>query len=365
MSDVFMSFYGAVGADSLSEREPSSVIDQSRFWDCVLDEGSGKPRLSVARQFFQPLTLEKVPMLIEAFQTWREFKEYIVLKAVHQITEEERYFAVKCSKRGNDVFACRLDSRLGFLRADEKFFDTNDFGHKDVKTRLIWVTLTYDSNRCSLDEAWRHVGSEFNLWITNLRNKYGRIHYVAFPQAFPDPKGLAYGYPHFHVIMLFEDVEFSVFQHLEKDRECKLGLVFRIEEKPELESQGKYHSWIDVKALSSMKAVWNYAKRHCYNAGYGESDEAILNNAVMWLYQKRSFNMSGDFRKRYTEFITHMRSSKTSFYLTLDGGRLDEWKMTLVGIFSVFELCIGGEDPPWSLELPGEDVSRLLARLKG
>lgn len=350
----------------ISAMQETAELDQSRLWDCVLSEGSGKPRLKVARSFFSPLKKEDISQLVEAFKCWRSYTEYLVMKAENVITDEKVFFAVKCSKRGNDVFASRLDSRLGFLRADEKFFDPSDFkAHSNfkVKTRLLWVTLTYDSNRCSLDEAWKNIGAEFNLWITNLRNKYGKIHYVSFPQAFPDQHGKAFGYPHFHVIILFEDIDFSIFRHLEKDREGKLGLVFRIEEKSELESQGKWHSWIDVKALSSMKAVWDYAKRHCYNAGYGESDEAFLNNAVMWLYKKKSFNMSGEFRKKYTEFIRGLHDSKEIFYATLDGGRLNEWKVSCLGVFSVFELCIvGGKAPPWAVSLKKEDVERLFDR---
>jgi hypothetical protein len=347
------------------EKKPSSILYEVQFGDELLRnicDRSGKPRLSESRGVFSPLRQKDISWLVKAFKFWKSYSEFLVLKAEHQFKDEVKYFAVKCSKRGNDVFSARLDNRLGFLRSDEKFFDPLDFeNHKNVKTRLLWVTLTYDSKRCSLDEAWNNIADEFNLWITNLRNRYGRIHYVSFPQAFPDPKGLAYGYPHLHIIMFFEDVEFTVFRHMEKDRSGKLGLVYRIEEKDEIKSQGKWHSFIqDFKALSSMKAVWNYAKKHCYNAGLGDSDEANLNNAIMWLYRKKSFNMSGEFRRRYTEFIRAMHKSKEVFQETLDGGRLNEWKFSLVGVFSVFELCIEGDPPPWIVSLDKEIVDGLI-----
>lgn len=343
------------------EQEQESRVDEYDLWNCVRDEISGKPRLSKARFFFQPLVQGDISHLVDAFKYWKNYSEYLVLKAENVMTDEKRFFAVKCSKRGNDVFAARLDSSLGFLRSEEKFFNPEDLDdHKVVKTGLLWITLTYDSKRCSLDHAWKNLSKDFNLWITNLRNKYGRIHYVSFPQAFPNSDGMAFGYPHIHLIMLFDDVEFNVFRRMEKNREGKFGLVFRIQEKYELEKQGKWHSFIDVKALSSMKAVWNYAKRHCYNAGYGESEEASLNNAIMWLYRKKSFNMSGSFRERYVEFIQALRKSKEVFYPLLDGGRLSEWKITLVGIFSVFELCIQGEPPPWVVSLDAEKVAGLV-----
>lgn len=343
-----------------------SEIDENALWGCVLDEVSGKPRLGKARRYFGQLSRKDLPLLTDAFMYWSNLTEYLVMKGENVESGKIEYFAVKASKRGNDVFASRLDRSLGFLKGDEKFFEPHDFethSNKSVKTRLLWNTLTYDSNRCSLDEAWENIGSEFNLWITNLRNKYGKIHYVAFPQAFPGLKGKAYGYPHFHVILLFEDHEFSVFRRMEKDREGKLGIVYRIEEKDELESQGKWHSFTDVKALSSMKAVWNYAKKHCYNAGFGDHEEAVLNNSIMWNYRKRSFCMSGEFRKKYAEFIKTLHNSKT-FQETLEGKAFPLMKFTLIGVFSASELGICENSGVWSFDLERDVVEKLLIRYR-
>ena len=343
----------------------SSQVDENRLWD-VICSPSGKPRLKIARDFFNPLSQADVLKLGEAFEYWRDYKEYIVLKAENSLNGEVKHFAVKCSKRGNDVFSKRLDSRLGFLKTNIRFFDPLLFDeHKIVKTKLLWVTLTYNSHRCGLSEAWNNISKEFNTWITNLRNKYGSIHYVCFPQAFPGKEGQAFGYPHFHIIVLFDDVEFKVIRRMEKDREGKLGFVYRVKEKYELQDQGKWHSFIDVKALSSMRAVWNYAKKHCYNAGYGNSKEATLNNSIMWCYRKRSFNMSGEFRKRYCEFIKSMHNSKTFVQNTLDGENFSVWKFTLLGIFSSFEL-FSDEDPPgWTVALDKELVDSLVEERLG
>lgn len=349
-------------------------IDENKFWASITDERSGKIRLKSARDYFHPLIREDIHSLVEGFKAWRDTTEYLLMRDENVKTGKKEYFATKCSKRGNDVFASRLHKRLGFLKADEKFFDPNDFeshSNKQVKTKLIWITLTYDSKRCSLDEAWKNIASEFNLWITNLRNKYGKISYAFFPQAFPDPEGDAYSYPHLHGIVLFEDVEFNVFRRMEMNREGKLGLVYRVEEKHGIEEQGKWHSWIDIKALSSMRAVWNYAKKHCYNAGYGSSDEATLNNSVMWLQRKKSFNMSGTFRERYAEFIRGLRSSKVLVARTLDfskedglGGVFEEHKFTCLGFFSVFDLCIEEKGPPWTVSVSEERVEKLMDRFK-
>lgn len=320
-----------------------------------------RPRLGEARRYLVSLDREKIPSVLALFKAWRNTSEYMLMKREERVSGKKTFFAVKCSKRGNDVFARRLDSRLGFLKADDSFFDPTS--KKPLKTRLLWVTLTYDPSRRSLHDAWENIGDDFNLWIQNLRNKYGRISYVSFIQAFPGVGGEAFGYPHFHVIMLFQDREFKVFPHMEKDRQGRAGLVFRIQEKPEIEEQGKWSAHVDIRALSSMRAVWNYAKKHCYNAGYGSSDDAILNNAVMWFYRKKSFNMSGDFRDRYIEFIRSMHNSKVVAQETLEGRLLQDAKITVCGFFTVFQLDWHGEgDPPWSLDISKEEADRLINR---
>lgn len=327
--------------------------------------GDGLRRLSMVREEYQTLDRDSLSGLLELFEAWRDYPEYMVVRGIHRETGERRWCAVKSSKRGNDVFARRLDDRLGFLDGDGVFFNPWVENQKDVKTRLLWVTLTYDPSWCSMDEAWRTIGEKFNLWITTMRYRYGEIAYVSFPQAFPDQEGRAYGYPHFHVILLFKDHEFNVFGHMETiDRGENKGqkeLVWRIQERDELEFQGHWNAFIDVKALGSMRAVWNYAKKHCYNAGYGSSDEAIVNNAIMWFYSKKSFNMSGDFRDHYIESIVRaMHSSKIQETFDVDerGQKvvLADWTWEFVGLFTVHEMKnIVGErmegDPPWTVRL--------------
>ena len=355
-----------------------SSVNSYDFWNSIYDDKTVKPRLSLARGFFTRFSQGDIPLLVDAFKDWRDYSEFLLLRADNRVTNERKFFAVKCSKRGNDVFARRLDQKLGFLKTNMNFFNPKKFderqGH-NVKTKILWITLTYNSNRCSLEEAWKNIGSEFNLWITNLRNKYGKVWYVAFPQAFPNQNGEGYGYPHFHVIMLFEGkkskesekeekVEFHVFRRMEKNREGKLGLVYRIKERYEFENQGKWHSFIDIKALSSMRAVWNYAKKHCYNAGYGSSDEASLNNAVMWLFKKKSFNMSGEFRKKYIEFITALRSSKVVGQKTLDGDLLKDWIFSLLGVFSFSDLGLLEKPVKWRFDVDSEVVHSLMNRFR-
>lgn len=332
--------------------------------------GSAFPRLGKARDYLGELKQEDIPLLVNVFDLWKNYDTYLFLKGTHVETNKIQYILSRCSKRGNDIYARRIESRLGFLKygGEGKFFNPLDFdGKKKVTTRLLWVTLTFDPRICSFDKAWSEIIQyEFNLWITNLRNKYGEINYVVFPQAFPNEKGKAFGYPHIHIILLFEDSKFNVWRNFEEDREGKLGFVFRIQEKQELHKQGKWRSFIDVKAISSLASLYNYAKKHFFNAGSGESKEALINNAIMWFYRKKSFSMSGYFRKKlssYIEFISSKHNSK-HFQAVLDGGlsfSIIEWEF--LGCFSAKRIntVLDVGDPPFDfISLSIEEADRLL-----
>jgi hypothetical protein len=86
---------------------------------------------------------------------------------------EMEYIAVKCAKRGNDVYAARVDSRLygvGWNVPDiQHNFYENPF------TSMLSITLTYGTKLCAFSEAWKRIGVEFNRYRANLRKKYGKF----------------------------------------------------------------------------------------------------------------------------------------------------------------------------------------------
>jgi len=312
-------------------------------------------RLKAARESLLNLPTLYPKGIVSSFESWRDYVEFLVLHREESPGYSAKTIAVKCSKRGNDVYGRRTERKLGFLKESENevFFQPKDFdSDKPVKTRLLWVTLTWNSNLSSLKESWEHGEYYYNLFITNLRNHYGRIDVLRFPQASPDENGAAYCYLHYHLVLLFLDCEFTVFPSLSSGGD----LSYRIEEKDELAAQGKWHSFIDVKAINSMAGIYNYAVKHYENAGFGTSDEATLNNAFCWIFKKKSYTVSGGFRARYAEYITSLRNSKTCLGQSdLTGGVFPQiW--VLVGIKSVFELSgmYGGLDfgDRWTVELP-------------
>ena len=350
-------------AVTLSREERESLHEWSALGPEILKgivDKFGHPRLSVARDYFLPLTQDMLELLKKVFVFWQSYAEYMLLMGENVQTGETLRLAVKCSKRGNDVFARRLDRKLGFFKAVEnvKLFTVNEAYAGTAETNLLWVTLTYDSKRCSLDDAWLNCMDEFNKFITNLRNKYGKIDVLKFPQPFDDSNGEAYGYPHYHLILLFHEATFKVVPRLEQNNDGEWSLVYRIEQKDEFKSQGKWHSFSDVKALSSVGAVVNYCRKYAQNVCYGSSDKAILTAGVLWLYRKQTFSMSSGFRENFAEFIRAMHDSKTSnMQKTLDGEEFLVWVWRYYGIRSALDVGAKGE---WVVSLNADQFQRLI-----
>ena len=150
-----------------------------------LYDSNDRPRLSYARSYFQQFGLNVdsgFKELLALFGDWRDFNEYIVLQKQSgnlRIKGEvdKETIAVKCAKRGTDVYWWRVGKRLKSLYNlnDHALFDP----HGNVKlSNVLFFTLTYDIKRSTIPEAWENTEEEINRWISNLRKKHGRISYL-------------------------------------------------------------------------------------------------------------------------------------------------------------------------------------------
>lgn len=343
---------------------PQGGGHSSTYWDVLsnISGESGKPRLKHARSYFSHLSQDDLPVLQEAFQIWRDYDEYLLLRGVHRISGEKLHVAVKCSKRGNDVFSERLDERMKFLHAFDgiTIFSLEDFeNNSSMPSNLLWVTLTFNPALCSLDDAWRRISDDWNLWITNMRNKYGRIQALKFIEAFPNPQSSAFGYPHIHAMLLFQDHSFNAFPSWERQRDGSEGWVFRIQERDEFKDQGKWAAFSDIKAIHSGRALGGYLRKHCKNTHAGDDPAALSTQALLWLKKKKTFTMSGGFREALLDLISNLHNSKTHWaQKTLDGRILDDWIWTAHGVKSAGE--VGVEPGVWVHSLDEAQFDKLI-----
>lgn len=252
-----------------------------------------RPRLFYARNYFKQFGLDvksHFKELQDFYLEWRNFDEYLVLqKQTENIRGNgevvRKTIAIKCSKRGNDVYGRRLWKRLKFLYEFENtvLFDP----HGNVKrTNVLLVTLTYDTKLSRIQEAWETIGDDFNKYMRNLRKKFGRIVYLRCWEASQK------GYPHIHVLMIFQDHTFRV---------TRINGKYRIKEKEAFEKS--YHSFVDVQAVQNMKKGIRYVTKYLLKSA-SETQTQVLTLALCWLFRKQSFAVSEILKELMQTFRT-------------------------------------------------------------
>ena len=298
-------------------------------------ERSRKPRLEKIRALINYRDID-FDELIHLFLTWALYVEYLIFRRDHMYTEEKQYIAVKSAKRGNDVYSYRTQRRFEGLEKlpDVVFFDVKDRSliHS---TRMLFITLTYRRD-ISLYNAWkRRVSEDWNRFITGLRKRYGKINYVRVFESQRD------GFPHIHVILIFEEREFTAFHH-------RSG--WRIREKYELMRNWGW-GFSDVRAMYSFRGGLRYLKKYLTKDIAGEievdgdldvdevfrvvkgSERAyrrVLTVALLWIFRKRSFSISGGIR----DFIVSVSADGrrgSLIQVDLDGSPV--WRWVLVGFW--------------------------------
>jgi len=288
-----------------------------------------KPRLA----YYQGLMSYENPDLDyiqRAFREWSQYREWLLFRGIDH-AGNSHWRASLMAKRGNSVYAWRLKKQLKALISglpDQVFFDR---GEGVKTTKALFVTLTYRRQGLRLDQAWEFIGVDYNRWISKLRNKYGRIDAIRVWEAQQD------GYPHIHVILIFEKKEFKVFRY---------NQAWRIEEKSCFEWE---HGFVDVEALQSIRGGVRYVVKYLgklhnvtglsytvqgqdTNLQSLLSKVSVLTLSLMWIFHKRSFAVS----KSIGDLIRTLINSK-AFRV----GQVDLWlqpvvKWYLVGFYGGF-----------------------------
>ena len=265
--------------------------------------------------------------LIELFNKWRNQKEYFVLWE----RGKSKGKAYLCSKRGNDVYNYQINQkfkeieRLAHFYGDSKLFDINQ---ADPKTNCLFLTLTYDTKLSSLDEAWKQIGIQYNRFVSGIKRKFGNCAIIRAFESFQN------GYPHIHAIMLFDEKEFDVFEHWNK-RGTKSS--FRIKQKPMFEMH--WHSHVDITAVHTIKGALGYLTKYLKKA-YNKDSKYELTLAMLWIYHKQAFAISGKFLEKLKQIRLDTRSLSNSNKLTqldLDGDPIHP-DLVFVGVFSYAEI---------------------------
>lgn len=291
-----------------------------------------------------------VEEIVENYKQWASEATYMILSKWNKVEWKNDVFAVKCAKRGNDVYKMRVKRRFSGLigKTDNlSFFNPKERGEKT--TCALWTTLTYDTKLCSYKEAWEQIGIEFNSFMAHVRRNFGKVSCCRVFESFEN------GYPHIHCILLFQEYTFQVF----RDGKGQ----FRVHEKDTV-AEG-WHSNVDIKAMSSLSGGFSYLKKYLLKGIDIENADSkgLKTLALCWVYRKRAFAVSGSFRKALADLITDLHNSnKPLLQTTLSGEIIPEEQFYLLGFVNGLDLQI--DENTWFVILNQKQLGKLENCLK-
>jgi len=312
----------------------SIVIPSDKFYGLY---EYGKPRLGWARSYF--LEGNKEPQLnelLDFYRSWRDFAEYGVLQSQEFKGSVcvKKTVAVKCAKRGNDVYESRVKRRMSVFELPEGDIEFFGFNDDTPKVSMLFVTLTWTAQG-PISDSWENIGYYFNRWITNLREKFGKMSYARAWEA------TKRGYAHVHLMLVFHDRTFAGFKSVDQDG----NFIWRICEKSEFEKS--WNSFVDVRAVRTYSSVLRYlSKRILKGTDKDDIDQGDVTKSLMWLFRKRAFALSRDLARRLSDLIRDLHNSKVQSTLE---GKLLETLWVWLGVFSASELGLDGS--LWCVEL--------------
>ena len=312
---------------------------------------SCKPRLNATRNRLSTKNPDLVDVL-KNYEVWVNYTEWLVfqgLSPLYQLDKTEylpagnvavelpagsvifdvSYKVAKASKRGNDVYLWRVKKRLKLLHKAKGMPSSLGFFSRGVAkplTAALFITLTYNPAGASMGEAWEGVGAHFDKWRARIRSKYGKFEFVRCWEAQKN------GYPHIHILLVFQDAEFNVFRYNRK---------WRITEKVDFEWK---HGFVDVQACKDLKDGVSYIAKYigkAHNLGStAGGGEGNLTLSLTWFYRKRSWSLS----RAFNDLIRglHNPNRIASDFLHRDDDEDIEW--FLVGFYGGYPLQLILED---------------------
>jgi len=276
--------------------------------------------------------------LLEYYLEWRNTKTYLVFREEligPKLSIIEHYRAVLASKRGNEVYQWRLKNRIKDLKNLFPSTDLTNSAHSLSRSKILYITLTYSGhNQMPIGESWdSRISKDFHRFTARLRRKYGRIAIIRCFSAHKD------GYPHIHMLILFEDTEWRIKYYHEA-----WCLQYYSTKKKIQKMWGCGN--IDIKAITNPKKGVNRIARYIL----GDQKNNVLDDlslALSWLFRKRSFSISDPDLIRQC-IIETTKSVKIQVDLNLDPILSQFYHIRLIGIVNIAYL---DRPPPFSINL--------------
>lgn len=182
----------------------------------------------------------------------------------------------------------------------------------------IMLTLTYDPDFRTQRQSWELVSKDFNRFLTRLKIEIAReqgievkdlqLPFIRVLEAQHDPDGGNYGYAHIHVLFFGMDYLYWNGNHEEYEF-IKSGHPIR----KSIESFWKlgYTSVNRTASGQNIRNPVNYLMKYIRKTWGSWNDEALLTKAMLWAFNKRTFDVSRKFGDYVKSVVQESLSDRT------------------------------------------------------
>lgn len=227
-----------------------------------------------------------IDQIVDYWREWKDTREDLWLDSYTAADQYVDTTLVAAAKRGNEWYKARVNRKFDFLdNLEPVHFFCEEWGQK--LTPMIFVTLTVDTKKYSLDLAWDIVSYELHLFETKLRQEYGP--FVKF-RVWEAHKS---GYPHCHIVYYFLDRKFEVWEHFDKKKGKFNGnRTYRVANKHRDKIRGFWSMGpnVDIQGVSDTLGALSEVKKYVTKTIW--SNKGDLTNAMLCLHRKQSYWIS-------------------------------------------------------------------------
>lgn len=308
--------------------------------------------------------------IIDSYTYWVETPVFLEIRerTTEGLKRKTRWLSIKASKRGNDVANRALQRRLTPIRDAMR---ESEFSIDGTHTRLLYITLTWDTKLCSASDSWYRMGEDFDRFMARLRKRFGKVSYVRAWE------GSDRDYAHVHLLVLFEETSFVWFEHVGKDGKKTYRIVDKWRKEiggewnyaKKRHEGGMWHSHVDIQAvvdngLSRLHDVLSYVVKFKDDHVDPETwnDKETRTMSALWYHRLRQFAVSGRFEDDLTRRRVVTRTAKQT---NLEGDVITVVRYDFLGLVDGSEAGLDPDiwfkthdRPPPFLELVWRPYSR-------
>jgi hypothetical protein len=274
-------------------------------------------------------SLERLRSVLYHEETTQEVisKTYLdwVSNNQYMIFEQKRYrspirqIASLIPKRGNIKYAYRVRRKFREFILPFEYEKKKAEIIAEGKTRVLFLTLTFDPSICDFKTGWDSVAYFWNCFMASVRRHFGR---VLSARCFESSEK---GFPHIHCVLYFENSEFPTFL---KWSRAKRRFIWRIPF-PEVEKfRELWHSFIDVQGMTNLADGLNYLSKYISKGTDLNEKGSTTTLSLTWAFRKRAYSLGTKFKEaifqKYLELdLTRISVTQTvSEQMTLDSDLL-------------------------------------------